>query len=221
VATIPALRVRPPEGFAALPLYGSEQQRIDEARKLVEQAQAAGQPVDPDFAQHVLAVGERFASFNIRLMGTFAVSTPEGPATANAVLAVQELESPRADLIAKDRSQAATALRNLIQARTPGAEVSVVDLPCGPTVAAVILGEFRVPGEKTGKSEETVIPVHRAQFTVVAPSGRHLVILDVNTPSEKAWPTVAEQAVAMARSIEFVDAQVEQQEAAVPSTESS
>jgi hypothetical protein len=97
------------------------------------------------------------------------------------------------------------ALHELVRRRFPAAESRVVQLPCGPAVAAVFFGEFRIPPERSGRDAEVVVPVHRAQFLIPAPTGRHLVVLEVNTGSEQAWPAVAEQAVASARSIRFQD----------------
>jgi len=203
--SFPSLRLRPPAGFVPLPLDPHPDGRRLGARELAERIPgAAGLSVD-EFAEAVLAVGERVGALNVRLLGSFAVAPSGNPATAAMVLAVQELHAPSPELIAEARSYATSALHELVCRRSPNAESRVVELPCGPAVAAVFLGEFRIPPDRSGLATETVLPVHRAQFLIPAPTGRHLVILEVNTGSEQAWPAVAEQAVATARSIRFQD----------------
>lgn len=202
---MPSLRLRPPAGFVALPLDVDPERRRLGARELAERVAAVtGRSVD-ELTEAVLAVGERVGAANVRLLGSFAVATSADPATAAMVLAVQELRAPRPALIAEDRSYATSALHELVQRRSPDAESRVIQLPCGPAVAAVFFGELRIPPDRSGRDAEMVVPVHRAQFLIPAPTGRHLVVLEVNTGSEQGWPALAEQAVAAARSIRFQD----------------
>ncbi len=201
----PSLRLRPPAGFVSLPLDPDPERRRLSARELTERMPgAAGLSVE-ELTEAILAVGERVGAVNVRLLGSFAVASSGDPATAAMVLAVQELRVPKPELIVEDLSYLTSALHELVQQRSPDAESRVVQLPCGPAVAAVHLGEFRIPPERSGRDAEMVVPVHRAQFLIPAPTGRHLVVLEVNTGSEQAWPAVAEQAVATARSIRFQD----------------
>lgn len=201
----PSLRLRPPAGFVPLPLDPEPDRRRLGARELAERVhRAVGLSVD-ELTEATLAVGERVGAVNVRLLGSFAVAISGGPATAAMVLAVQELRAPKPELVAEGRSYATSALHELVQRRSPDAESRVVELPCGPAVAAVFFGEFRIPPDRSGRDAEMVVPVHRAQFLIPAPTGRHLVVLEVNTGSERAWPAVAEQAVATARSIRFQD----------------
>ena len=202
---IPSLRVRPPAGFVPLPLDPDPDRRRLGARELAERAPgAAGLSVD-ELTEAVLAVGERVGALNVRMLGSFAVATSGDAATAAMVLAVQGLRAPKPGLLAEDRSYATSALHELVQRRSPDTESRVVQLPCGPAVAAVFFGEFHIPPDWSVRDTETVVPVHRAQFLIPAPTGRHLVVLEVNTGSEQAWPAVAEQAVTTARSIRFQD----------------
>lgn len=200
-----SLRLRPPAGFVPLPLEVDPERRRLCARELAHRLAGATGPSADELTEAVLAVGERVGAVNVRLLGSFAVATPGDPATAAIVLAVQELRAPKPELIAEDRSYATSALHELVRRRSPDAESRVVELPCGPAVAALFFGEFRIPADRSGRAIETVVPVHRAQFLIPAPTGRHLVVLEVNTGSEQAWPAVAEQAVATAHSIRFQD----------------
>ncbi|MDQ3886495.1 MAG: hypothetical protein M3308_05680 [Actinomycetota bacterium] len=203
----PSLRLHPPAGFVSLPLDPDLEHRRLGARELAEQmSRAAGLSVE-ELTEAVLAVGERVGAVNVRLLGSYAVASSGGgdPATAAMALAVQELRASKPELIAEDRSYVTSALRELVQRRSPDAASRVVQLPCGPAVAAVLFGEFRIPPDRSGRDAEVTVPVHRAQFLIPVPTGRHLVVLEVNTGSELAWPAVAEQAVATARSIRFQD----------------
>lgn len=205
----PALRLRPPAGFVPLPLGADPERRRLAARELARQMSGTADLSVDELTDAVLAIGERVGGrvggVNVRLLGCFAVAGPGDPATAAMVLAVQQLRASQPAPSAVDRSSVSSALHELVRQRSPEADSRVVELPCGPAVATVVLGEFRIPPERSGRDTEMVVPVHRAQFLIPAPTGRHLVILEANTGREQAWPAVAEQAVATAHSIRFPD----------------
>lgn len=201
----PALRLRPPAGFVPLPLDADPDRRRHSARELAERMSGTADLSVNELTDAILAVGERVGGLNVRLLGSFAVISSGDPATAAMVLAVQELRATDPAPSAESRSYATRALHELVQRRSPAAQSRVIQLPCGPAVAAVFFGEFRISPDRSGRDTEMVVPVHRAQFLIPAPTDRHLVVLEVNTGSEQAWPAVAEQAVATARSIRFPD----------------
>lgn len=105
--------------------------------------------------------------------------------------------------LAWPESGLAAAVREIVQRRAPYAETRVVSLPAGPTVVGVVLGELRLPPERTGSVAEVVVPTYRVQFLIPLPTGEHLLVLDVSTTSTTGWPTIARQAVASAGSVRF------------------
>ncbi|MQA87499.1 MAG: hypothetical protein GEV03_23465 [Streptosporangiales bacterium] len=130
---------------------------------------------------------------NLELAGTFTVPLGDEYATASLVMEVRPLLA------------AATVedLRQAVAERNPQADVRVVSLPAGRAVVMVRAGDYRLPPELTGQSETQVIPSIGVQVMLPAPSGRQVVVLDCSTSSEQAWPLVAEEADATARSIHY------------------
>jgi hypothetical protein len=148
-------------------------------------------------------VADWMRQLQVRMLGSFPVQTPDGPAVAALVVAMPPMPLGDQEPTEEFRSMLASGLQELVKRRVPDGDCRVVELPCGPAAALVQLGEYRLPPEKTGGAEVSVIPVHRAQFLVPAPTGTHLVLLEVSTGSEQGWPATAEEAVRVARSITF------------------
>ena len=136
-----------PAGFAALRLDLGAPSLDAQARELVGTLRAAGRPVG-DVEQTVRAITtvlDRFAALNVQLIGKFAVTTADGPATATVALAVHPLPVQDRDAAAANLSGLAGAVRTIVQRRHPDAELRVMPLPIGPTVVGVWLGRLRLP----------------------------------------------------------------------------
>ncbi|MDQ3599789.1 MAG: hypothetical protein M3408_00720 [Actinomycetota bacterium] len=194
-----------PAGLAAVRLDAAGEPLDVQARRLVEGLQTSDHPV-PDVEQTVrgvIGILDLLGALNVALTGKFAVATPEGPATATVVVAMHPLQVEDPEAAAADLAGLATAVREIVQRRAPYSETRVVALPAGPAVVGVVLGEFRLPPERTGSDAEVVIPSYRVQILIPLPTGEHLLALDVSTTSAYGWPTIARHAVAAAGSVRF------------------
>lgn len=133
---------------------------------------------------------------NVRLIGKFAVGDGAAPTLATLLLAIQALP---VDFEDTDASGIAGALREVVRRKNPDLDTRVITLPIGPAVAGVSFGEFRFPA--ADGQDGSVVPTSRAQFLIPLPVERHVVLLDVSTTDEHAWPKVAREAVAVAGSV--------------------
>lgn len=197
-----------PAGLAAVRLDTAGESLDVQARRLVEGLQASDHQV-ADVEQTVRGIVEildMLAALNVALTGKFTVATPEGPAMATVVIAMHPLPVEDPEAAAADLSGLAAAVREIVQRRAPYAETRVVALPAGPAVVGVVLGEFRLPPERTGSDADLVVPTYRVQFLIPLPTGEHLLALDVSTTSTSGWPMIAQHAVAAAGSVRFAGA---------------
>lgn len=199
----PLLWLQPPEGLVPLPLHDDPEQQERVVRSLTELLSHITQQPPEELGGAMTAVADWVRQLQVRMLGSFPAHTPDGPAVATLVVAMPPMPLGDQEPTGEFRSMLASGLQELVKRRVPDVDCRVVELPCGPAAALVQLGEYRLPPEKTGRAEATVVPVHRAQFLVPAPTGSHLVLLEVSTGSEQGWPAAAEEAVRVAHSITF------------------
>ena len=201
----PQLLLDLPAGLAAVRLDAAGEPLDVQARRLVEDLQTSDHPVAEveQTVRGIIGILDLLGALNVALTGKFAVATPEGPATATVVVAMHPLQVEDPDAAAADLSGLAAAIREIVQRRARYSETRVVTLPAGPAVVGVVLGEFRLPPERTGSDADVVVPSYRVQILIPLPTGEHLLALDVSTTSAYGWPTIARYAVAAAGSVRF------------------
>ena len=194
-----------PAGLAAVRLDAAGEPLDVQARRLVEDLQTSDHPVAEveQTVRGIIGILDLLGALNVALTGKFAVATPEGPATATVVVAMHPLQVEDPEAAAADLSGLAAAIREIVQRRARYSETRVVTLPAGPAVVGVVLGEFRLPPERTGSDADVVVPSYRVQILIPLPTGEHLLALDVSTTSAYGWPTIARYAVAAAGSVRF------------------
>ncbi|SDD39194.1 hypothetical protein [Actinokineospora iranica] len=204
-SAIQGLRLELPPGFAALPIGENAAAQRDHAFELVRKAESAGQDVGDAVttAEQMVGVFDALRAMDIQLCGKFAVVTDDAPATATVLLSVQRLRSADPAAAAGDLVGMTGAVKELFQRRNPQAQTRTIQLPIGHAVAALVVGEFRIPPERFGAEDELVIPTFRAVFLIPLTTGDHLAALDVSTTSEAGWPEISRQAVAIARSLRY------------------
>lgn len=198
------LTVDLPPGFVHLP---TDPSGLDRIRQIIDAAGEAGRDYgNPDQVASGIAEWVNFlGSMNVQVFGKFAVATDSGPATANLMMSVQKIEVADPERAAEDRSLLAGAVMEIFRRRNPHAQTRVVELPIGPAMAGLVIGDLVVPAEKFGNPDEVSVPTFRAVFLIPLPTGEHLVMLDVSTGNEPGWPEISRQAVAVARSIAMDD----------------
>ena len=161
----PQLLLDLPAGLAAVRLDAAGEPLDVQARRLVEDLQTSDHPVAEveQTVRGIIGILDLLGALNVGLAGKFAVATPEGPATATVVVAMHPLQVEDPEAAAADLSGLAAAIREIVQRRARYSETRVVTLPAGPAVVGVVLGEFRLPPERTGSDADVVVPSYRVQ----------------------------------------------------------
>ena len=204
MTTRPHVRLVPPPGFAGLPIEESEEDNARNLRALAARTAGPAGVTPQTMTEHLTLLAAVMATNGVLLYGRFAVSTTDGgrPATASLALTMRALAAEASDAMVRNRGAAAAELLRLYRKRVPHAVARVVDLPIGPAMVATTAGEYRLPAG--------VRPELKAEFQIVAPDGRHLVVLAVITADEAAWPAVAAAASHVATTLRFEPAEDEQ-----------
>jgi hypothetical protein len=199
-----ALVVVPPEGMVELPLDLDPARRHAAAGQLTTRLEEVAGGGLREFASLAVVAGDGLVKQGVRMLGQFVVDAPGGPALGTLAIGTQVLAAPDGT-DEEFVERAVEALTAQTAQRRPYADTRQIDLPCGPAVASLVYGEFRLPPEETGASAETVVPTFRAEFLVPSPTWDRVVVVDVSTSNEDGWPSVSTAAVGIARSLRFVD----------------
>ncbi|MEJ2866434.1 hypothetical protein WCD74_01570 [Actinomycetospora sp. OC33-EN08] len=173
------------------PLHADPERRLAAAHAI-----AVDVPdVDVDaLAAEISASFDLLRNEGVRLCGRLPVEDPG--ASATVTVAVRAL-APTDDRSGSFSERAIAALRDDTAVRRPLADTRAIDLPCGPAVASLVFGEFELlPG---------TVPSFRAEFLVPTPEWDGVVVVDVQTTDEAAWPEASQEAVRIARSLRFLD----------------
>jgi hypothetical protein len=188
-----------PERVAGLPLHPD----ADRAAVADDLAQVVGRPAH-DVRRALEDSATELRNEGLRLLGSFVVAGSDGSdGSAMVAAALRELAAPDVvdDLFA---DRAADALRNDMAEHRPYADTRRIELPAGPAVASLVFGQYDLPPGETGAEETITIPTFRAEFLIPTPEWDGVVVLDVSTTDEAAWPEVSVEAVRIARSVRFV-----------------
>jgi hypothetical protein len=202
----PRLLLEPPPGFVGLPLGESDEDNATNLRRLADTVAARSGQNAGRMTEHLRVLAAIMARNQVRLFGRFAIRTDDGePVLAGLTLAMPALAGAN-DIRAKvadNRAITAAALLRRHRKHDPHAMAGIITLPIGPAVVAASAGDYRLPPGPTGKPRPVVRPEFKAKFQIPAPDGTHLIVMTVTTDSEAGWPTVAGEALRVARSMKF------------------
>ncbi|KFU81593.1 hypothetical protein SAMN04489729_5864 [Amycolatopsis lurida] len=189
-----------PPGFIGMPVTADDETNAGIAKALGQKVAEATGTDAGEFSAHLRSLTPYFKENGVRLFGRFAVG--EGPEhVATLALGTVRLPSVRTGPAEPDGEVMTSALLNVYRRNHPRADVRAVRLPLGPALAAIEVGEFRLPPELTGRADDLVQPRIKAEFQVPLPTGEGVVILAVTADSMEAWPAVAEAASRVAHSL--------------------
>ncbi|MDN0193576.1 hypothetical protein [Streptomyces sp. S.PNR 29] len=205
-----------PEGFFALPLAASPEERADRAQAFVRELYSRGddtiwEPAAPYFAAMAELMGDTGLSY--AAMGLFSTSeqepTPEGSvvrqdASEGAAQCVFTLAAIPTDHAGDDTDVVAQGVFATLS-NDPYNEVHWLDLPCGPAVACVTWRQFKINPNVTAKGEPTDLVTAQIQVHVPFPTGPFTAVFTLFTAYVDQWAEFTEMMGAIMQTVSFVD----------------
>ncbi len=208
-----------PEGFFALPLDATPEERVESASTLVRNLYSRGdERIWESAAPYYAAIGELMASTGLSYAAMGLFSTAEDDAASDAD------EGKRYDpaegvahcaftvgIIPTDQSEAdADVVAQGILASLSGDpynDAIWVDLPCGPAVSCITLREYPLnPGVTTGsENEKTKLLTGQIQVHVPFPTGPYTAVFTLNTPSMDHWSEIYRLMSTILQTLSFHD----------------
>ncbi|MGW3913692.1 hypothetical protein ACWEBX_19545 [Streptomyces sp. NPDC005070] len=198
-SNIPPIWFTVPDGFFALPVAPTPEERGALAHSFVRELYSQGDeslwtPAAPYYA----AIAEYMADEGVSYAATGLFSTEES-GVAQCAFTVAAVETDQTDPdIAAHGTLAILAADPLNDARW-------LDLPCGPAVSCVTLRELTLQPDVTATGEETKLLTGQIQVHVPFSSGPYTAIFTLYTASTEYWAEFCDLLVAVMRTVSFVD----------------
>ncbi|WP_128375975.1 hypothetical protein [Streptomyces cavernae] len=228
----PPLSFNVPEGFFALPLAPTPQERTERAHSFVRELYSRGdekiwEPAAPYYA----AIAELMAGTGVSYaaMGLFSTAGDEDAKGDDVAADTGEGDDgvPRHDLsggaaqcaftvaaVPTDQTGAQpTGTRTDIVAQgilavlasDPHNDARWLDLPCGPAVSCITLREYKLNPEVTASGEVTDLLTGQIQVHVPFPTGPFTAVFTLHTASMDYWAEFCDLMAAVLRTVSFTD----------------
>ncbi|MFG3100124.1 hypothetical protein ACGFZL_06350 [Streptomyces sp. NPDC048182] len=205
-----------PEGFFALPLAASPQERAHRADAFVRELYSRGsediwRPAAPYYA----AIAELLADTGISYaaMGLFSTSDEdfteqgevarhalsEGAAQCVLTLAAVPTGQPHGETDVVAQGIAAALRTDSLN------DVRWLDLPCGPAVACISWRQFPIRPEATADGSETEVVTAQLQVHVPFPTAPFTAVFTMLTAYVDHWQQFCEMTEAILQTLSFTD----------------
>ncbi|MFG2540883.1 hypothetical protein ACGFOM_00510 [Streptomyces sp. NPDC048594] len=215
-AGLPPLWFIAPEGFFALPIAATPEERLEGASAFVRELYSRGDegtwgPAAPYYAGIAEMMGASGLSY--AAMGLFSTAEEEGTSHAE----VQRYEPAdgvaqcafTVGIIPTDQDGADTDVvaQGILAALTgdPYNNAIWVDLPCGPAVSSITLREYTLSPEMAANPQEVKLLTGQIQVHVPFPTGPYTAVFTLYTASMDHWTEIYRLMSAVLQTLSFHD----------------
>ena len=205
-----------PEGFFALPLAATAEERVKRSQSFVRDLYSRGdetvwQPAAPYFA----AIAELMENTGLSYAALGLFSTSEEEQTPTGEVARHDLTDGAAQCaftlaaIPTDQTESDTdsvaqgILATLSQ--DPYNETQWLDLPCGPAVSCATWRELKINPAATSSGEPEDLVTAQIQIHIPFPTGPFTAVFTLFTASVDHWAQFVELMGAVLQTVSFVD----------------
>lgn len=230
----PPLWFNVPDGFFALPLAATPEERTERAREFVRGLYSRGdesiwEPAAPYYAGVAELMADAGVSYSA--MGLFSTADADEDAEAamdgnggwggSGVVNVSGVEAryEGADGVAqcaftvaavptgqaaKDTDIAAQGILAVLS-REPHNDARWLDLPCGPAVSCITLTKYKLSPQVTATGEPVDLLTGQIQVHVPFPTGPFTAVFTLHTASTDYWTEFCDVMAAILRTVSFTE----------------
>ncbi|MEU3145468.1 hypothetical protein [Streptomyces sp. NPDC006999] len=212
---LPPLWFLAPEGFFALPVATTVEERAERARSFVQELYSRGdETIWESAALYYTAIAESMGETGVSYaaMGLFSTAgeadipesntiryePTEGVAQCSFTVAIVATDHDEADTDVVAQGILATL------ADDPYNDAVWLDLPCGPAVSCVTMREYMLAPELTASGEKTTLLTGQIQVHVPFPTGPYTAVFTLCTASLDHWTEIYRLLSALLQTVSFV-----------------
>ncbi|MFF4347713.1 hypothetical protein [Streptomyces sp. NPDC001530] len=212
----PPLWFNVPEGFFALPLAATPEERSERAQSFVRELYSRGdeniwEPAAPYYA----AIAELMADTGVSYSAMGLFSTAEEDESADGDVVRHDLSGGAAqcaftvaavptDQSGADTDVVAQGILSIL-CGDPYNDARWLDLPCGPAVSCVTLRQHKLNPEVTASDEESNLLTGQIQVYVPFPTGPFTAIFTLYTASMDYWAEFCDMTAGILQTVSFAD----------------
>ncbi|MBT2394384.1 hypothetical protein J7E87_34550 [Streptomyces sp. ISL-1] len=233
----PPLWFNVPDGFFALPLAATPEERAERAQSFVRGLYSRGdETIWEPAAPYYVAIAELMAESGVSYsaMGLFSTAeesdsdndADEGGAGAAAGDEAEEEVEVRhegtdgvaqcaftvaavpTDQAGADTDVVAQGILAILS-RDPHNDARWLDLPCGPAVSCITLSEYKLSAEVTESGEAMDLLTGQIQVHVPFPTGPFTAIFTLYTASTDYWVEFCDMTAAILQTVSFTEPDAE------------
>lgn len=200
---IPPIWFTVPDGFFALPLAATPEERARLADSFVRELYSeADDAVWGPAAPYYAGLAEYLAQHGLSYSAVGLFGTEEG-GVAQCVFTVAAVET--------EQDEPETAAQGILGAlgSDPLNDARWMDLPCGPAVSCVSLREFTVAAEASASGEATKLLTGQMQIHIPFATGPYTAVFTVHTASMDYWGEFCDMTTAILQTVAFTEVEDE------------
>ncbi|WP_371546975.1 hypothetical protein OG266_18430 [Streptomyces sp. NBC_00554] len=212
----PPLSFNVPEGFFALPLAATPDERAERAQSFVRELYSRGdeniwEPAAPYYAAIAELMADSGVSYSA--MGLFSTAEEEDGEDGSAVRhegadgVAQCAFTVAAVPTDQDRDDTDIVAQGIlaILSSDPYNDARWLDLPCGPAVSCVTLREYKIKPEMTENGEQVDLLTGQVQVHIPFPTGPFTAVFTLHTASMNYWAEFCDMTVGILQTLSFTD----------------
>ncbi|MEU1145367.1 hypothetical protein ACFYO9_05910 [Streptomyces sp. NPDC005863] len=214
-----------PDGFYALPLAATPEERTERAEEFVRGLYSRGderiwEPAAPYYAglaQLMAATGVSYSAVGLFSMAEETEEANETGAghepSAGVVQCAFTVAAVPTDQATGDTETVAQGILAVLSGDAHN-DARWLDLPCGPAVSCVTLTEYKLNPEITATGEATDLLTGQIQVHVPFPTGPFTAVFTLHTASTDYWVEFCNIMTAILQTVSFEEPEIEFVEAA-------
>ncbi|MEW2708087.1 hypothetical protein AB0948_24200 [Streptomyces koyangensis] len=194
-----------PDGFYALPLDDSAEERAAAAERFVRGLYVDGdESVWGPAAPYYAGLGELMGAQGISYAAVGLYATGEEGAGRGVAQAVFTSAVVPTDQAAGDTETVAQGVLAVLRS-DPHNDVRWLDLPCGPAVSSVTLTKYTLAPDVTATGEPEELLTGQTQVHVPFPTGPFTAVFTLFTAFTEYWREFSDLMAELLRSVSFVE----------------
>ncbi|WP_316773729.1 hypothetical protein [Streptomyces sasae] len=196
-SSVPPMNFVTPDGFFALPLAGTSEERAELAHTFVRELYSRGdETIWTPAAPYYEAIAEYLSDSGLAYSAMGLFSTDDGGVVqcAFTVAAVQTDQT--------DPEIAAQGILAVLSS-DPLNDARWMDLPCGPAVSCVTLRELSLNPAITADGQPKKLLTGQIEVQVPFPTGPYTAVFTLHTASTEYWGEFCDGMVAILRTVSF------------------